>query len=94
MTDIVFPTDMQKRVYAALKGHGDVHIEDIFMCAFPGTPIERMQGTKVVAIYEVRDMQQKLGPLLARMNQRLDPHKLCIKPGKLKQTYCLSNIAG
>lgn len=93
--DIHFPTDMQTRVYKALSGDTvDVHIEDLFMCAYPGTPIETVRNDKVVAIYEVRELQQRLGPLFHRMNARLAKYGQCIKPGQLKQTYRLSNIDG
>lgn len=92
--DIDFPTEMQKRVFAAVSSGVDVHIEDLFMKAYPGKPIERVIGTRVESIYEVRELQQMLGPLLHRMNGRLAKHKLKIMPGKLKQTYCLSNIVG
>lgn len=91
---IDFPTDKQKRFYKALSGKGDVHIEDLFMVAYPGRPIERVSGTRVESIYEVRELQQMLGPLIHRMNARLEQHGQRIAPGKLKQTYCLSNTKG
>jgi len=91
---IDFPTDMQKRLYKALNGHGDVHIEDLFMATYPGRPIERVNGTRVESLYEVRELQQMLGPVIHRMNGRLAKHAMKIAPGKIKQTYCLSNIQG
>lgn len=95
MTTIDFPTEMQARVYKLLSEQmgRDITIEDLYMCAYPGSPIERRAGSGYVSLSN-RDMQQYLGPLFSRMNQRLDKYGLCIQPGKLKQTYCLSNTAG
>lgn len=40
----------------------------------------------------VRYMQQSLGPTIQRLNQRLAPEGLVIRPGKTKQTYVLDTV--
>lgn len=92
---IQFASSMQWRVYKKLTPpETDVLIEELFMCAYPGTPIERRIGEDVTQLLTNRDMQQYLASLFARMNTRLAPYKLKITPGRLKQTYRLSNIVG
>lgn len=92
MTTPEFQTEMQRRVYKLLSEplDTDVSIEDLFMCAYPGTPIERYAHGGKVDQLSNRDMQQYLGPLFARMNTRLDKHGMRIRPGVLKRTYRLS----
>lgn len=62
---------------------------------------DRLRDVYIPNIYEyvygprrdltVRDMQQKLGPLIARTNDRLKRKGKAyqIIPGKTKQTYCI-----
>lgn len=74
-------SDLQQRVVDVLPPNKDVAIVDIYSAAYP----ERMSGD----LFEVavRDMQQQLGPLIARINEKLKRGK--IVPGDLKQTYRL-----
>jgi len=41
----------------------------------------------------VRYMQQSLGPVIKRLNERLVEDKLVIRPGKTKQTYRLDTLS-
>lgn len=94
----LFQTNIQKRIYSKLMPVGtDVKIDELYMAAHPGEPIERMvdtpTGPMALPRLNNRDMQQLLGSTLANMNAKLAPHGLKIEPGQIKQTYRLSNIA-
>lgn len=98
---VEFQTDMQRRVYKVLSEpfDTDVKIDELFMCAYPGQPLERMamdsRGLPMaLPTLTNRDMQQYLAPLFARMNTRLAVDGMKIEPGQLKQTYRLSTIQG
>lgn len=41
-----------------------------------------------------RDVQQKLGPLISRINKKLKQEKKKIVPGNMKRTYRLVDIEG
>lgn len=75
----------QQRVFDALNAQPNVDfaIPDLWGLAYP----DRDPGHAGIA---VRDMQQELGPLFARINQKLT--KCRIVPGEIKQTYRLDTI--
>lgn len=69
----------QKRAYETMCQHGfdiDVSISRLWSAVHGQRPPSHMSN---------RDMQQKLGPLVARINAKLEATK--IVPGNLKQTY-------
>lgn len=43
-------------------------------------------------ITDVRARQQRLGPLIIRLNRRLKKAKLVVRPGRVKHTYCLVRL--
>ena len=75
-------TDTQEKLYNLLyKAFGkDVKIKDMYYALY-GVPD---------AYTSIRDMQQKLAPIISRVNKKMFGQE--IKPGELKQTYRLSNI--
>lgn len=42
---------------------------------------------------ERRDMQQRIGPYVTKLNRRIRSHKLAVKPGDMKGTYVLLTIS-
>ena len=80
-TDDYAFTEMQYKLYHLLekkRGH-DVLIRDMYYCLY-GVPKDMLVS--------VRDMQQKLAPIIARINDKLVME--VIRPGQLKQTYRLT----
>lgn len=73
---------LQQRVFDVLqaKPNKDVPIEDLYYTAYP------ISGA-VHWTLSVRDMQQRMGPLFVRINDKLKRGR--IVPGELKQTYRL-----
>lgn len=71
----------QQTVYDLLdRANGDVSIRALYVALY-GCPGGRT----------VREMQQRLGPLLRRLNSKLsDRH---ISPGHLKQTYRMDPVS-
>lgn len=72
---------LQKRVYDALKLNTDVLISELHAAAYPASHS---------ADAEVRVMQQRLGSVIARINEKLQNRR--IVPGQIKQTYRLENV--
>lgn len=75
-------SSLQQRVFDVLqaKPNRDVPIEDLYYTAYPQLGEQR-------SLWTVRDMQQQLGPLFVRINDKLKRGR--IVPGELKQTYRL-----
>jgi hypothetical protein len=69
---------MQQRVFVLFAPGKDVPIVKLFRAAWPDA--DRTNDNRM--------MQQKLGPVIARINRRLT--KGYIEPGQLKQTYRLT----
>lgn len=69
---------MQEKLYALFKGKEDkdILIKDMYYALY-GTPTD--------ALVTVRDMQQRLAPVLQRLNDKLVTQR--IEPGLMKQTY-------
>ncbi len=76
-------TDLQQKVFDLLdaKPNTDVPLQDLYDAAY-GTDEPTLFGMSN------RDMQQKMGPLFARINAKLKRGR--IEPGQLKQTYRLA----
>lgn len=72
---------LQRRVYDALaaKPNTDVHIGDMYDAGYPRQDIHHFMSN--------RDKQQQLGPVVKRINEKLEPGRVI--PGKTKQTYRL-----
>ena len=87
----------QQRVFDVLndKPNTDLPITDLWVLAYPEVA-QRLyvawesHGQQGECYPPVRDMQQELGPLFARINQKLT--KCRIVPGEIKQTYRLDTI--
>lgn len=77
-------TTLQQKVFDLLdkKPNTDVPLADLFEAAYPNRIPQLFQT------WENRDMQQKMGPLFARINRKLKRGK--IEPGMMKQTYRLT----
>lgn len=59
----------------------------------PALTIEAMHNAVYGATEgERRDMQQRVGPYVTKLNRRIRGHKLIVKPGDLKGTYVLATI--
>lgn len=73
-------SELQSRVFRLLskKPNTDVPIQELFLAAYP------LDASSTF----VRDMQQKLAPLLARINGKLKRGR--IEPGQMKRTYRLT----
>lgn len=71
----------QKLVYDALLLDEDVPIVSMFLSAYPNDLVDGIT---------VRIMQQRLGSVIARANQKLTDER--IVPGRLKQTYRLEKV--
>lgn len=70
----------QALLFKAVQGKGNVDIRLLFKAVFEE------------AAPDYTDAQQKLGPVITRLNRRLRDGKLIVKPGTLKRTYCLTPI--
>lgn len=73
---------LQKRVYDMLSLDTDVKISDMHRAAYPASHTSDT---------EVRVMQQRLGSIIARINEKLEGKR--VVPGKIKQTYRLEIVA-
>lgn len=74
----------QKKAFNVFDTHGfDVDIQIKYL-------YETLYGTNTL-VNEVRTMQQLLGPLFARINDKLERTK--IVPGEIKQTYRITRKA-
>lgn len=77
-------TQMQARLYNLLAhkaewGEPDVSITQCYSTVYAGTYLS-----------DRREMQQKLGPLISRINAHLRVYEQRIEPGRLKGTYRLN----
>lgn len=80
---------IQQRVFDVLNAspNTDIGIPDLWGLAYPE---KGAKGEAEAIGIAIRDMQQELGPLFARINVKL---KRCrIVPGELKQTYRLDTV--
>lgn len=77
-------TELQQRVFDVLdaRPNTDVPIKVMFAALYTGREDQRLFPDTV------RDMQQQLGPLIARINSKLKRGR--IEPGHVKQTYRLN----
>lgn len=84
-------SEIQQRVYDVLAEvpNTDVAIYKLYEAAYQ-TNVHVLQGPKGVLSLGVqpRTMQQRLGSVIARINEKLDTGR--VVPGQLKQTYRLS----
>ena len=72
----------QRALFAVLKQNGgDVHIDTLF---------EAVDGPAHVR--SPRQRQQWLGSYLTRLNRRLRPYGIAVRPGDLKRTYRLNVV--
>lgn len=71
---------LQDKIYIVLKSRAntDVSISELYIIAY-GFGAQRGK---------FRDMQQKLGPIFARINEKLEGQR--VEPGELKRTYRLN----
>lgn len=67
----------QRALYERLQGCGDVSIDELF---------------EAVGGKDGRHRQSWLGPYITRLNRRLAPHHLAVRPGDLKRTYRLQVV--
>lgn len=75
---IELPASLQK-LYDAVKGGKPVTIDALHDTVFGETLDVR------------RDMQQRLGSYVTKLNRRLKKHDKAVKPGDLKGTYVLTS---
>lgn len=82
-------TELQQRVFDVLdkKPNTDVQITVLFDAAYPLT-CDWTDEENPIEYPPIRDMQQKLGPLLSRINRKLKNGR--IEPGVIKRTYRLN----
>ena len=76
-------TDLQQKVFDLLdaKPNTDVALAELYSTVYGGGQSDLFPPTN-------RDMQQKMGPLFARINSKLKRGR--IEPGQIKQTYRLT----
>lgn len=76
-------TELQQKVFDLLdaKPNTDVPLADLYSTVYS-------EGQSSLFPPSNRDMQQKMGPLFARINTKLKRGR--IEPGMLKQTYRLT----
>ena len=75
----------QEKVLSAFRRQNyDVPISAIFLIVYGD---KEWKATRTI-----RDMQQKLAPTIAAINEKIKPHS--IKPGEFKQTYRYSTRRG
>lgn len=67
---------MQNKLYRLLMTREDVPIEKLYSAVYVNTEPKTM-----------RQMQQRIGPFIARINEKLDTDH--IRPGDVKRTYRL-----
>lgn len=82
-------TPLQQKIFSLLdaKPNTDVMISTLYHEAFGDTDMVHPDGSYSSVVLDTRDMQQRLGPLLARINLKLKRGR--IVPGALKRTYRL-----
>lgn len=78
-------SELQKRLYAVFKTPNvDVSIYAMYYAVY----LDGIVPKDAIVVTTVRDMQQKLGPVLQRLNAKLEGQR--IEPGQLKRTYRLN----
>lgn len=73
------------RAWALLRGCEPVKIEMLFASVHSG---KRSDGVR----FSMRQMQQRVGPVVAHLNAQLVAHKLVIVPGVPRNSYHLREI--
>lgn len=86
-------SDLQQRVYDVLAASpdADVPIYLLYEAAYRQNVHKVQQGVLLLGL-RPRTMQQRLGPVVARINEKIAP-SWRVEPGALKQTYRLSTKA-
>lgn len=81
---------LQDKIYKLLKAtpDQDVAIDTLYNHVFDGPHYVQLEGERHELVYTSRDMQQRLGPVIARLNLKLRGQR--IVPGELKRTYRLN----
>ena len=87
-------SELQQRVHDVLAGtpDTDVAIYKLYETAYR-TNVHRIQNGVLILGARPRTMQQRLGSVIARINEKLDGTRSRVVPGKLKQTYRLNTKA-
>lgn len=85
-------SEVQKRVYDILAASPDVDVEiyKLYEAAYQ-TNVHKIQRGQLILGVEPRTMQQRLGPIIARVNQKLEKGR--VVPGLIKRTYRLDTKA-
>lgn len=80
-------TPLQYRVFVRLNENfgQDVYIAALYVAAYPDRPQD-------VATLTPRQMQQRLGAVIAKLNRRIQPSARVV-PGNLKRTYRIERSA-
>lgn len=73
------------RAWAELRGGAPVRIEHLFPLVHAG----RRSGGSA---FSMRQMQMRVGPVVAHLNAQLVPHGFVIAPGVPRNTYQLREI--
>jgi len=83
-------SELQQRVYDVLDtpADTDVAIYKLYEAAYQ-TNVHVVQNGVLLLGVRTRVMQQRLGSVIARINEKLADEKARVVPGKLKQTYRL-----
>ena len=79
-------TSLQKKMFDVVKSGGVKGVSITYMYAhLYGAPLLSMT---------VRDMQIKLGPLISRVNAKLEAKRSIfrVRPGNIKQTYVIQRV--
>lgn len=84
---------MEQRIYDVLskKPNVDVPIYKIYEHVYE-TNVHVMQSGTLILGMENREMQQRLGPRIRRLNEKLAERKMEVQPGHVKRTYALRPI--
>lgn len=85
-------SELQQRVYDLLVSPADtdVPIYKLYEAAYQ-TNVHRVQKGILLLGVQPRTMQQRLGSVIARINEKLDKGR--VVPGQVKQTYRLDTKA-
>jgi hypothetical protein len=85
-------SELQQRVYNLLASpaDADVPIYKLYEAAYQ-TNVHRVQKGVLLLGVQPRTMQQRLGSVIARINEKLDKGR--VVPGQVKQTYRLDTKA-
>lgn len=85
-------SELQQRVYDLLAAPADtdVPIYKLYEAAYRMN-VHRIQQDVLILGVQPRTMQQRLGSVIARINEKLDKGR--VVPGQVKQTYRLDTKA-